>query len=145
MLFAEKNILRHIIIYSISLYILLHIKNHYFIHFRCLFSKLLKAFSVYLGGSWYNHNAGNNYINDNCINKWSNVYNAVPNPEYIWIFGDTVYSCYCKFRLVTHPPSSPNPHGEETKMFDFDNPRLLEKALPGTELHRKLLLLTKKY
>ena len=32
-----------------------------------------------------------------------------------------------------------------TKMFDFDNPRLLENALSGIELHRKLLLLTKKY
>ena len=32
-----------------------------------------------------------------------------------------------------------------TKMFDFDNPRLLEKALSVTELHQKLLLLTKKY
>ena len=34
---------------------------------------------------------------------------------------------------------------EETKNFGFGNPRLLEKALSGTELHRKLLLLTKKY
>ena len=30
-----------------------------------------------------------------------------------------------------------------TKTFDFDNPRLLGKALSGTELHRKLLLLYK--
>ena len=28
---------------------------------------------------------------------------------------------------------------------DSDNPRSLEKALSGTELHQKLLLLTKKY
>ena len=34
---------------------------------------------------------------------------------------------------------------EGTKIFDFDNPTLLEKALPGKELHQKLLLLTKKY
>ena len=34
---------------------------------------------------------------------------------------------------------------EGTKIFDFDNPRLLEKALSGKELHQKLLLLTKKY
>ena len=33
--------------------------------------------------------------------------------------------------LVSEPP-----------IFDFDNPRLLEKALLGKELHRKLLLLT---
>ena len=26
---------------------------------------------------------------------------------------------------------------EGTKIFDFDNPRSLEKALSGTELHRK--------
>ena len=31
------------------------------------------------------------------------------------------------------------------KIFDFDNPRSLEKALSGKELHRKLLLLKKKY
>ena len=31
------------------------------------------------------------------------------------------------------------------KFFDFDNPRSLEKALSGKELHRKLLLLTKKF
>ena len=59
----------------------------------------------------------------------------VPNPEY------TIYLCYCKFRLVTPPPMV---GAEGTKIFDFDNPRLLEKALSGTELHRKLLLLTKK-
>ena len=29
---------------------------------------------------------------------WSSYYQTVSNPEYIW---DTVYSCYCKFRLVT--------------------------------------------
>ena len=56
------------------------------------------------------------------------------------MFGDTVYSCYCKFRLVT-----PMMGAEGTKMFYFDNPRSLEKALSGTELHRKSLLLTKKY
>ena len=32
---------------------------------------------------------------------------------------------------------------EGTKNFYFDNPRSLEKALSGTELHRKLLRLTK--
>ena len=32
---------------------------------------------------------------------------------------------------------------ERTKMFDFDNSRLLEKALKGKRLYRKLLLLTK--
>ena len=31
------------------------------------------------------------------------------------------------------------------KFFDFDDLRSLEKALSGTELHQKLLLLTKKY
>ena len=56
------------------------------------------------------------------------------------IFGDTVYSCYCKLRLVT-----PQYGAEGTKIFDFDNPKLLEKALSGKELHRKLLVLTKKY
>ena len=34
---------------------------------------------------------------------------------------------------------------EGTKIFDFANPRSLEKALSGEELHWKLLLLTKKY
>ena len=34
---------------------------------------------------------------------------------------------------------------EGTKIFYFDNPRSLEKELLRTELHRKLLLLTKKY
>ena len=33
---------------------------------------------------------------------------------------------------------------EGTKIFDFDNSRSLEKGLSGNELHRKLLLLTKK-
>ena len=32
---------------------------------------------------------------------------------------------------------------EGTKIFDFDNPTSLEKALSGKELHWKLLLLTK--
>ena len=32
---------------------------------------------------------------------------------------------------------------EGMKIFDFDNTRLLEKALSGTELHRKLLPLLK--
>ena len=32
-----------------------------------------------------------------------------------------------------------------SKIFDFDNPRSLEKAISGKELHRKLLLLTKNY
>ena len=31
------------------------------------------------------------------------------------------------------------------QLIDFDNPRSLEKKLSGIELHRKLLLLTKKY
>ena len=34
--------------YTFRIYILLHIKKHYFIHFCCLFLKLSKAFSVYL-------------------------------------------------------------------------------------------------
>ena len=34
---------------------------------------------------------------------------------------------------------------ERTKIFYFDNSRSLEKALSGTELYRKLLVLTKKY
>ena len=33
---------------------------------------------------------------------------------------------------------------EGTKMFDFDNPRLLQKALPGTELHRNYFYLLKR-
>ena len=62
-------------------------------------------------------------------------------------------------RCSVHAPSAicssvaPGPHvsvlldpgAEGTKIFDFDNPRSLEKALSGTELHQKLLLLTKKY
>ena len=32
---------------------------------------------------------------------------------------------------------------EGTKNFDFDNPRLLEKALPEKKLHQKLILLLK--
>ena len=34
---------------------------------------------------------------------------------------------------------------EGPKIYDFENPRSLEKELSGTELHRKLLLPTKKY
>ena len=34
---------------------------------------------------------------------------------------------------------------EGAKIFDFENPRLLEKALSEKELHGKLLLFTKKY
>ena len=56
------------------------------------------------------------------------------------ILGDTIYSCYYKLRLVT-----PMVGAEGTKIFDFDNPRSLEKALSGKKLHRKLLLLTKKH
>ena len=59
------------------------------------------------------------------------------------IFGDTVYSCHCKFRLVN--PPSPMVGAEGTKHFDFDNPRSLEWALLGTELYQKLPRLTKKY
>ena len=33
---------------------------------------------------------------------------------------------------------------EEIKIFDFDKPRSLQKALSGKELHRKLLHLLKK-
>ena len=32
----------------------------------------------------------------------------MPNPEYIWGFGDTVYLCYCKLGLVI-PPLPPSP------------------------------------
>ena len=43
-------------------------------------------------------------------------------------------------RLVT-PSRPPLPHpmvgAEGRKIFDFDNPRSLEKALSGKELHRK--------
>ena len=42
------------------------------------------------------------------------------------IFGDTVYSCYCKLRLVTSMVGA-----EGTNIFYFDNPRSLEKALSG--------------
>ena len=49
------------------------------------------------------------------------------------IFGDTVYLCYGKLRLVTPPP--PLVGAEEMKIFDLDNPRLLEKAFSGKELH----------
>ena len=49
------------------------------------------------------------------------------------------------------PPPSPPPQPppfklvrvEGTKNFDFDNPRLLEKALPEKKLHQKLILLLK--
>ena len=58
------------------------------------------------------------------------------------IFGDIVYSCYCKLRLVTPLPMVGT---EGTKIFDFDDPGLLEKALLGKELHQKLVLLTRKY
>ena len=34
---------------------------------------------------------------------------------------------------------------EGMKFFDFDNPRSLEKALSGKELHQESLLLTEKY
>ena len=62
------------------------------------------------------------------------------------IFEDTVYLCYCKLTLVPSPPP-PNPMvgAERMKIFVFDNPRLLEKALLGKKLHRKLLFLAKKY
>ena len=61
------------------------------------------------------------------------------------IFGDTIYSCYCKLRLVISPFPLPLPlaGAERMKMFDFDNSRSLEKALSGKELNQKLLLLTK--
>ena len=74
---------------------------------------------------------------------------SVLNPDSI--FGDTVYSCYCKLRLVTPLHSTPPTHthtmvgAEGTIIFYFDYPRSLEKALSGKELHRKLLLLSKKY
>ena len=41
-------VLTQCIVYWINLYILLHIKKHYFNHLCCLFSKSLKAFSVSL-------------------------------------------------------------------------------------------------
>ena len=39
------------------------------------------------------------------------------------------------------PPPSPMVEAEGTKIFHFDNPRLLEKALLGKELHRGFYLL----
>ena len=56
------------------------------------------------------------------------------------MFGDTGYSFYCKLRLVP-PPSRPTP--PPPSMMGADNPRLLEKALSGKELHQKLLKSTK--
>ena len=48
--------------------------------------------------------------------------------------------CYYKLRLVKgKAPPSPPSHmvgAEGTKIFDFNNPRLLEKALLGKELHQ---------
>ena len=43
-----------------------------------------------------------------------------------------------ELRLVTceAPPLPPMVGAEGMKIFDFDNPRLLEKALSGKELHR---------
>ena len=37
----------HSVLNTLSIYILLHIKKHYFLHFCCLFLKSLKAYSVY--------------------------------------------------------------------------------------------------
>ena len=61
--------------------------------------------------------------------------NTMPNPEYIW-----GYRLLVLLRLVT--PSWWGLGG--TKIFDFDDPRSLEKALSGKELHNKVLPLPKK-
>ena len=37
----------HSVLNTLSIYILLHIKKHYFLHFCCLFLKSLKAYSLY--------------------------------------------------------------------------------------------------
>ena len=51
------------------------------------------------------------------------------------IFGDTIYLSYCKLKI-----KYPQMVGAEgMKIFNFGNPRLLEKALHGKELHQKLL------
>ena len=37
----------HSVLNTLSIYVLLHIKKHYFLHFCCMFLKSLKAYSVY--------------------------------------------------------------------------------------------------
>ena len=68
-------------------------------------------------------------------------YSAEPR-VYLGITVDRVL-CSCKLKLVTQPPL-PLPlmvGAEETKNFDFDNPRSLK--ISGKELHRAKLLLLK--
>ena len=62
----------------------------------------------------------------------------MPNPEYIWGYRLLVLL----YIEISEPPMV---GAEGTEIFDFGNPRLLEKTLSGTELHRKLLLHTTKY
>ena len=38
--------------------------------------------------------------------------------------------------MTRNPPPPPMAGAEGTKIFDFDNPRSLEKALLGKELHQ---------
>ena len=37
----------HSVLNTLSIYVLLHIKKHYFLHFCCMFLKSLKVYSVY--------------------------------------------------------------------------------------------------
>ena len=64
------------------------------------------------------------------------------------IFGDIFYSCYYKLILVTPQPlsSSPSMAGAEwTKILILITLDRWKKTLSGKELHRKLLLIIKKY
>ena len=61
----------------------------------------------------------------------------MPNPDNIYL--GIPIAC------VTVNLVPPMTGAEGKKIFDFDNPRLLEKALLQKELHQKLLLLTKNY
>ena len=70
------------------------------------------------------------------IRRVTPVYLTVPNPDYIW----DVYSCYCKVRLVTLPW-----WGLWGRKFLILITLDRWKRLSGKELHRKLLLHTKKY
>ena len=101
---------------------------------------------MYMKESWQKRN----YSLKECFNFFFTIKTDILHVGFLFSYGYSaeprVYLGIPFTRVTVDLDSWPPMVGaERTKIFDFDNPRLLEKALSGKELYRKLLLHTKKY